>query len=131
VKQPQEIKMKMNDISGTVETKEPAVSNPVEAVVSRMLQKNKVEYYDLNNLLKAYQVGEHDVVAAFDEDEAIEVLVAYTGCCHSNDFDKNKDVTDLTDKLDVMLKCEDGNDLETLGTWLGRLSEPEYLFGWE
>ena len=89
-----------------------------------------MEYFT-DKLLKAYQVGERDVVAAFDEQEAIEILVAYTGCCHSGDFDKDKDVTDLTDRLGVMLKDEEGNDLEALGAWIDRLSEPEYMYGWE
>ena len=90
-----------------------------------------MEYYDPNNLLKAYQVGDNDIVAAFDEEDAIDVLVLYTGCSKTSDYDKHEDVTDLTDKLGEMLKDEDGNDLETLGSWLGRLEEPEYMYGWE
>lgn len=84
-----------------------------------------------DNLLTPYQVGENDVVAAYDEEEAIEVLCLYTGCNHTNEFDKSVDVTDLTKNLDEMLKDEDGNDLNTLRAWVEELTEPQYMYGWE
>jgi hypothetical protein len=90
-----------------------------------------MEYFDQNNLLKAYQVGDNDIVAAFDEQDAIDTLVLYTGCSKSSDYDKDKDVTDLTDRLDEMLKDEDGDDLETLRDWLVTIDEPQYMCGWE
>ena len=41
------------------------------------------------------------------------------------------DVEDLTNKLGMMLKDEEGKNIETLGNWVSRIKEPEYLYGWE
>lgn len=79
--------------------------------------------------LIAYQVGENDVVVAYNEQEAIDVLVGY-GDLVSSDFSL-EDVTDLTSKLNEILKDEEGNDIETLGDWVKRIEKPEYLYGWE
>jgi hypothetical protein len=79
-----------------------------------------MEYYDPNNLLKAYQVGDNDIVAAFDEEGAIEVLVLYTGCSKTSDYNKDEDVTGLT-----------GKEIGTLRDWLNELNEPEYMYGWD
>jgi len=84
----------------------------------------------MDNLLIAYQVGEYDIVAAYDWKEAVEILCLYSGCNHTGDFSE-LDVTDLEDKLGEMLKDEEGSDIETLGDWLSRLNEPEYMYGWE
>ena len=83
-----------------------------------------------NKTLIAFQVGDNDIVAAYDEKEAVKILCEYSGCLDAEDFD-DSDVTDLTSKLNEMLKDEEGNDLETLGDWLKRIYEPEYLYGWE
>jgi len=82
--------------------------------------------------LIAYQVGDNDVVAAYDEEGAVKVLGDYCGYSVEEFYeDGNNSVTDLTRKLNVMLKDEEGKDLETLGDWLKRIDEPEYLYGWE
>ena len=82
--------------------------------------------------LTAYQVGDNDVVAAYDEEGAVKVLGDYCGYEVEEFYeDDNNSVTDLTSKLGEMLKDEEGNDLETLGDWLKRIDEPEYLYGWE
>lgn len=82
--------------------------------------------------LTAYQVGDNDVVAAYDEEGAVKVLGDYCGYEVEESYkDDNNLVTDLTSKLNEMLKDEEGNDLETLGDWLKRIDEPEYLYGWE
>ena len=89
--------------------------------------------------LIAYQVGDNDVVAAYDEEGAIKVLGDYCGFepeeFHAEDYGfgkkENNQVTDLTSKLNEMLRDEEGNDIETLGDWMKRVDEPEYLYGWE
>lgn len=89
--------------------------------------------------LTAYQVGDNDVVAAYDKDGAIQILADYCGFdadeFYAEDYgfgtNSVSTVEDLTSKLNVMLKGEDGEDLETLGDWMNRVNEPEYLYGWE
>jgi len=90
--------------------------------------------------LIAYQVGDNDVVAAYDEKGAVKVLGDYCGFepeeFHAEDYGlggkaNNNEVTDLTSKLNEMLRDEEGNDIETLGDWMKRVDEPEYLYGWE
>lgn len=86
--------------------------------------------YAYSKKLTPYQVGDNDIVAAYDEKQAIKILCEYSGCLDADDF-KESDVTDLTSKLNGMLKDEDGNDLETLGNWIKRIDKPEYMYGWE
>lgn len=81
--------------------------------------------------LIAYQVGDNDVVAAYDKDGAVELLADYCGFDADEFHEDNSEVTDLTGKLNVMLKDKEGNDLETLSDWIKRIDEPEYLYGWE
>lgn len=81
------------------------------------------------NILTPYQVGEYDVVAAYSKDGAAQLLADYVGC--DSDEVSNDDIEDLTPKLNVMLKDEEGNDVETLGNWMKRVKEPEYLYGWD
>ena len=80
------------------------------------------------NELKAYQVGENDIVAAYNESQAISILTEFAG----------GDVTELMDKDDVTEKyfdmdiCdEEGNITGKLGDIMKDVVEPEYLFGWE
>ncbi len=81
--------------------------------------------------LVAYQVGDNDVVAAYDEESARAVFFNYAGIEEGDIcFDDYLEIEDLTRKLNVMLKDEEGNDLETLGDWMKRVDEPEYLYGW-
>jgi len=83
----------------------------------------------MNKKLTPYQVGDNDVVAAYSKTEAAKLLNNY--CGFDDDETPIDEVTDLTSKLDVMLNDEEGNDIETLGDWMKRIKEPEYLYGWE
>ncbi len=78
--------------------------------------------------LKAYQVGENDIIAAYNEKQAIEILCEYNGCIDVDDFD-HSDVTKLS--FCLKLQDEEGQGIGTLGSWLAQLSKPEYMYGWE
>jgi hypothetical protein len=80
----------------------------------------------MTSKLKAYQVGENDIVAAFTEDEAKQVLKEY--CC-TELKDNDLDVTELP--LEMKLQDEEGNFLSTLGDYMKNVEKAEYLFGWE
>tara|TARA_R110000772_G_scaffold94368_1_gene192213 strand:- start:345 stop:593 length:249 start_codon:yes stop_codon:yes gene_type:complete len=76
-----------------------------------------------------YQVGENDVVVAYNPQQALEVLIEY--CAYEADDYQDFDVEDISHKLDSMLRDEEGADIETLREWVARTREPEYLYGWE
>lgn len=82
----------------------------------------------MNTKLKAYQVGENDIVAAYHEKEAIKVLCDYCGDMEEFDFDES----DVTEKhFDLKIHNEDGTFLELLGDTMKDVDTPQYLFGWE
>lgn len=81
------------------------------------------------NILIPYQVGENDVVVAYNSKQALEVLIEY--CAYEADDYQDFDVEDISYKLDSMLRDEEGADIETLREWVTRTREPEYLYGWE
>ena len=76
--------------------------------------------------LKAYQVGESDIVSAYTESQAIRVLTDYcsTGYCEGE-----LDVTEQP--FEMELQDEEGNYLQTLGDYMKTVVKAEYLFGWE
>lgn len=79
--------------------------------------------------LTPYQVGENDVVVAYTKETAIKILCEHSCCNKEFDFGED-DVEDLTYKLDVMLKDEEGGNICTLRDWLKESSKPRYLYGW-
>lgn len=80
----------------------------------------------MTSKLKAYQVGENDIVAAFTEDEAKQILKEY---CGTELEDGELDVTELP--LEMKLQDEEGNFLSTLGDCMKKVEKAEYLVGWE
>ena len=77
--------------------------------------------------LKTYQVGENDIVCAFDETEALAVFDKEVGV---DVFDGDKpDVFEVP--MSTKLYDEDGSYLKTLGELMLSIDEPQYLFGWE
>ena len=85
--------------------------------------------------LIAYQVGENDIVAAYDPAGAIEVLTIYSGYDKS-DFTVddvvpvNDETLDSTEAFDQ----DEGKTItleKTLREELEELTEPTYLHGWE
>lgn len=85
--------------------------------------------------LIAYQVGDYDIVAAFDPQGAIAVLCEQTGE-ELNEYDLT-DVKLVSDKhLDALeIFDQDEGKTEQLETSLRQdiaaLTEPTYMFGWE
>lgn len=80
----------------------------------------------MSDKLKAYQVGENDIVAAFTGDEARQILKEY--CCTEMEDDE-LDVTELPPEM--KLQDEEGNFLSTLGDYMKKVEKAEYLLGWE
>lgn len=77
--------------------------------------------------LKAYQVGEYDIVAAYDKPHAIHVFKDYAG-----DEEDDYDVKEITGfRLSRKLRDEDGNYTESIQEMLDYIDGPQYLFGWE
>jgi hypothetical protein len=81
--------------------------------------------------LIAYQVGDNDIVAAYDPAGAIQVLVDFAG--YGDDFDVepvSDKVLDATEAFDQ----DEGKIIpleKTLRQQLAELTEPAYLHGWE
>ena len=82
----------------------------------------------MSDKLKAYQVGENDIVAAHNEKEAIEILCEYNGCISVDDFDSS-DVTEQS--FDLKIQGEEGDFLKTLGKIMAKTVKAEYIVGWE
>lgn len=84
--------------------------------------------------LIAYQVGDNDIVAAYDPASAIQVLVDFAS--YGQDFDES-DVEPVSDKMLDATEAYDQDEgktvtLEkTLRQELEELTEPAYLHGWE
>ncbi|CAI8799755.1 DUF3006 domain-containing protein [Pseudomonas sp. IT-P74] len=85
--------------------------------------------------LKAYQVGDNDIVAAYDPAGAIQVLCDYSGYPHAEfnleDVDLVSDaMLDNTEAFDQ----DEGKSMtleKSLRQELEELTEPAYLHGWE
>lgn len=80
----------------------------------------------MTSKLKAYQVGENDIVAAFTEDEAKQILKEY---CGTELEDGELDVTELPPEME--LHDEEGKFLNTLEEYMKNVEKAEYLVGWE
>ncbi|MDF3868439.1 hypothetical protein P3W53_28545 [Pseudomonas denitrificans (nom. rej.)] len=86
--------------------------------------------------LKAYQVGDNDIVAAYDEAGAIKVLQEQEGGDPPNDYtldevllvsDRWLDAREVFDTDEgVVVKVD-----KTLREEMAELTEPAYLCGWE
>lgn len=90
--------------------------------------------------LKAYQVGECDVVAAYTPEQAIEVLREVCGYPIEDDCMFDITIEDVKLVSDGILDArqyydlDEGKtvDLETsLREDLALLTEPQYFYGWE
>lgn len=85
--------------------------------------------------LTAYQVGDNDIVAAYDPEGAIEVLSTY--CGYAKDEFTTDDVVLVNDEtLDATeaFDQDEGKTIpldKTLRQELAELTEPAYLHGWE
>lgn len=85
--------------------------------------------------LKAYQVGDNDIVAAYDEAGAIAVLCEYSGY-DLEDFTLDEATLVRDEVLDVMQAYdqEEGKVVpleKSLRQELAELTEPAYMVGWE
>lgn len=84
--------------------------------------------------LKAYQVGDNDIVAAHDPAGAIKVLVDFVG--YDDDIDESEVdlVSDKTLDAAEAYDQDEGKTVpleKTLRQELAELTEPAYLHGWE
>ncbi len=80
--------------------------------------------------LKAYQVGDTDIVAAYDPAGAIKVLCDQ--CNYPADEFTLDEVELVSDKLlDAPMQDEEGNEYPPLRVDLDAATEPTYLHGWE
>ncbi len=79
--------------------------------------------------LKAYQVGDNDIVAHYTPEQALEFLRRF--CGYTDEF--SLDDVELTsdDLLDTEMHEEDGTPAGTLRAHLAAATEPCYLHGWE
>jgi len=80
-----------------------------------------------NRKLKPYQVGENDIVLAENEQEAIKILCDY--CELSLEEFTLEDVNEQP--LSLELQDEEGNVMFSIGEYIKRMDEPQYLVGWE
>lgn len=80
--------------------------------------------------LKAYQVGDNDIVAHYSPEQAASFLCNYSGY-PEGEFEAS-DVEEVEDSfLDAPMQDEDGNECLPLRTDLDAATEPTYLHGWE
>lgn len=81
--------------------------------------------------LKPFMVGENDMVAAENPEQALSLLKDNFGDGHY-DFLMLCDVLDVSDDLDCMICCEDGEPIQTLREYIDNCNGiPQYLYGWE
>ncbi len=87
-------------------------------------------------MLTAYQVGDNDMVAAYDPAGALRVLFDQVGEENYNDLTED-DVVIVGDKtLDSMQAFDQDsgeyvNLEESLRQLMAKMTEPRYLWGWE
>ncbi|KSW22801.1 MULTISPECIES: hypothetical protein [unclassified Pseudomonas] len=85
--------------------------------------------------LKAYQVGDNDIVAAYDPAGAIEVMCEECGYVEE-DFALDEVVLVRDEVLDVMQAYDQDEGKvvpleKSLRQELAELTEPAYMLGWE
>lgn len=86
--------------------------------------------------LQAYQVGDNDIVAAYDPAGAIEVLKKASDGDY-DDLEPERDVFIVSDKwLDAteVFDQDEGKLVpmeKTLRTQLAEITEPQHMWGWE
>ena len=76
--------------------------------------------------LKAYQVGDNDIVAAYSKDEATQILTDYCGINYMEGITETEEVSKT-----LKITDEDGRHQGTLGDFMDDVTEPMYLMGWE
>ena len=78
--------------------------------------------------LKCYQVGEFDLVVAYNEKQAFDILVDFVGCS-SEDID---DVIECSNEfLSKPTIDEDGVVGPSWGEIAAKIDKPEWVGGWE
>lgn len=82
------------------------------------------------NQLKAFQVGEHDLVAHYSAEEARQLLLK------DGDYDEDdilpSDVTECSEEfLKKPTKDEEGNQMSPWGDDLEKMTAPGWIGGWE
>lgn len=81
------------------------------------------------NELKAFQVGDNDIVAHYSPQEARAWLIDFAGYAE-NDIELNE-VEQVDDRrLDLPVVDEDGAHCGTLRAFLAEATEPELLLSW-
>ena len=108
--------------------------NLIKAGALILAEIERLDRAGASKALKAYQVGDNDIVAAYDPAGAIKVLVDFAG--YGEDFDVY-DVEPVSDKvLDAteVFDQDEGKIIpleKTLRQEVAELTEPAYLHGWE
>lgn len=107
----------------------PEVDSTLYKYLCKILDALKACLSERAGVLKPYQVGENDIVLAFNEQSAKQLLCDYCDW----DIDELLDVEDLSNRLDMKFQDEDGNFLYTLKTLIEQNQDQgeRYLTGWE
>ncbi|WP_223508738.1 MULTISPECIES: hypothetical protein [unclassified Pseudomonas] len=79
--------------------------------------------------LKAYQVGDTDIVAHYTPEQALDFLRRFCGLTDEVNVEDVELASD--DLLDAEMYEEDGTPAGTLRAHLAAAEEPCYLHGWE
>lgn len=78
--------------------------------------------------LKAYQVGDNDIVAAYSTDQALNIYVSTCVGWTVDDFEAEELIEY---RLTLPTYDEDGCEHESVQEMLDNLDKPQYMFGWE
>jgi hypothetical protein len=80
--------------------------------------------------LKCFQVGDSNLVAAYTQEQALEILIEFGG--YDRDDIGMDEVAVCTDAfLDAPCRDEEGNECEAWRCTFEKLNEPGYVGGWE
>jgi len=84
------------------------------------------------NNLKCFMVGDYDYVAAFNEQQALNIMNQICGE-GSYEIDEVCEVADQSHLMDVQWVDEDDHTVQvgSLRQWLSETTEPQYLVGTE
>ena len=78
-----------------------------------------------------YRVGDYDMVAAINPDQAIRVLMDYCGDFYGGEELCLDDVEDCSSCLSKMIFDGDGDPTQTLADYINDCNGvPQYLYGW-